>query len=532
MRSLVFSFTLSVLALCAGLAEAQSVSFRRVAGDFPVDVSPQAVAIADLNKDGHLDLAVANSDSDDVSVLWGRGDGTFLQYCSNQATQSCSTDNDCQGGTCNPPGITIPTGIEPMAIAIGDFNNDGQLDIVTADNIGNTATVLLNQGGMAFGDGISTATGNSPTAVVVGDFNGDGKLDVATANSFDDTVTVLFGTGDGNFLQYCSNQVTQPCSTDNDCQGGTCNVPSVTIPTGSEPIGLAVADLNGDKVLDLVVTNSSGGASATGTISVLIGTGTGTFLQYCSNQATQSCSTDNDCQGGTCGPPEISSTAFNVPVAVTVADVNGDGKLDLIVANEDGDSASILLGNGDGTFQGAANVDVGSSPESVVAADFNGDGKVDFATANSFDDSVSVAVGNGDGTFMPAVDFAVAPGPSGVATGDLNGDGKPDIVSANTDDDSASVLLNTSGQTVCVGDCDGSGDVSVNELITMVDIALGNLPVSSCTAGDANGDGTIEINEIITAVNNALNGCPAASPTGTPATTATPTPPTATPTPT
>jgi hypothetical protein len=403
-----------------------------VPGDFPVDLTPQAVAIADLNNDGPLDLAVANADSDDVSILWGRGDGTFLQYCSNQPTQTCRTDNDCQGATCNPPGIIVPTGIGPMAIATGDFDKDGKLDIVTADNIGNTVTVLLNQGGMAFADGMPTDTGNSPTAVVVGDFNGDGKLDVATANSFDNTVTVLFGTGDGNFT-----------------------ATPTTIPVGAKPIGLAAADLNGDKVLDLVVTNSSGGASATGTISVLIGTGTGTFLQYCSNQTTQSCSTDNECQGGTCEPPEISSTAFNIPVAVTVADVNGDGKLDLIVANEDGDSASVLLGNGDGTFQGAVNVDVGTSPESVVAADFNGDGKLDMATSNNFDNSVSVAIGNGDCTFMPAVDFAVGAGPVGIATGDLNADGKPDIVSANSDDDSVSVLLNTIN--TCLLKVDGTG---------------------------------------------------------------------------
>jgi hypothetical protein len=484
MRSECFWVAL-VLAFCAAMVDAQSVSFRRVPGDFPVGFYPQAVAVGDFNKDGQLDVAVANVDSDDVSILWGRGDGTFFQYCSNQPTQSCRTDNDCQGATC---GITVFTGSGPMAVAIGDFNNNGQLDIVTADNIGSTVTVLLNQGGTAFGDGIPTATGSSPAAVVVGDFNADGKLDVATANNLDNTVTVLFGTGDGNFT-----------------------ATPTTIPVGAEPIGLAVADLNGDKVLDLVVTNSSGGNNATGTISVLIGTGTGAFTAQ----------------------PEISSTAFNVPVAVTVADVNGDGKPDLIVANEDGDTASILLGNGSGAFQGAPNVGVGTSPESVVAVDFDGDGKVDLATSNNFDDTVSVALGNGDGTFKLAVDFTVGSGPVGIAAADLNKDGKPDIVSANGNDNSVSVLLNTSGQAVCVGDCDGSGDVSINELITMVDIALGNQSVSACTAGDADNSGTIEINEIITAVNSALNGCPAASPTGTPASTATPTPtPSPTPTPT
>ena len=487
MHSGFFSVGVSMLALWAAAAQAQPASFHRVPGDFLVE-GPVAVAVGDFDKDGNLDAAVPSVDLDEVSVLWGAGDGSFLQYCAEQPTQSCRTNSDCQSGTCNPPGITITTGIGPMAVAVGDFNNDGLPDIVTADSVGNTVSVLLNQGGRAFGDSITTDAGSSPVAVVVGDFNADDNLDVATANSLDNTVTVLLGTGDGNF-----------------------DAAPAIIPVDEEPSGLATADLNGDHVLDLVVTNSSGGASGDGSLSVLLGTGAGDFTEV--------------------AQPAVPSTVFSVPFAVAIGNVNGDDIPDLIVANDDDDSAAILLGNGDGTFHPVGNVDVGASPESVVAGDFNGDGKLDFATGNYFGDSVSVASGNGDGTFAPAVDFAVGAGPLGVAAGDLNGDGKLDIVSANNYDGSVSVLLNITG--ACVGDCDGGGDVSINELITMVNIALGGTPVSACTAGDADGSGTIEINEIITAVNHALNGCPAASPTGTPAATATPTRlPTPTPTPT
>ena len=153
---------------------------------------------------------------------------------------------------------------------------------------------------------------------------------------------------------------------------------------------------------------------------------------------------------------------------------------------------------------------VGSFPEGVVAADFNGDQKTDIATSSNFEDKVSVLLGVGDGTLMPAVNFDVGAGPFGLAAADLNRDGRQDITSANIDEGTATVLLNETEPPAfeCVGDCNGDGQVTVNELIVMVNIALGNAPLSQCTAGDANTDGEITINEIIAAVNNTLSGCP------------------------
>jgi hypothetical protein len=237
-----------------------------------------------------------------------------------------------------------------------------------------------------------------------------------------------------------------------------------------------------------------------------------------------------------------------VPVAVTTADLNGDHNPDVIVANNEGDTVSVLLNNGNlanhcsVTTASPCSVDadcsqgetcvpllapsstlsssfsVASSPEWVVAADFDGDGRMDIATSGDFDDKVSVLLGNGDGTFMlavssdgalnPAVNFDVGAAPYGIMAADLNGDGRPDIASANTEDGTVSVLINTTGVSqACGGDCNGDGEVTVNELITMVNIALGNANVSTCLAGDADGSGEITINEIIVAVNNALNGC-------------------------
>jgi hypothetical protein len=427
-------------ALAASVAPAlATINFTRTSTDTSVGSTPVAMVSADFNADGKADLAVANNDSDDVSVLYGNGDGTFLDS-----------------------GASFQVGIAPSAIAVGDFNGDGKPDIVAASELDNTVSVLLNQG-TVFGSALTADTGSSPEGIVVGDFNGDGKLDVATADYFDDTVTILLGVGDGTFGL------------------------GQAIVVGAAPVGLVAVDLDGDHKLDLVVANSSGGADATGTLTVLKGVGDGTFVTE----------------------PEITSSLFNVPTAIVSADFNGDGKPDLAVANQNNDTITVLLGDGTGvTFQVITPAPpVAGFPYGMVAADFDGDGKVDIATSGNFDDNVSVLIGSGDGTFKPKVDFSVGVAPTGLVATDFNGDGKLDIASASEADNTVSVLLN-SVAIACVGDCDGSGDVTVNELIIMVNIALGNQTVSACLAGDADQSGDITINEIITAVNNALNGCP------------------------
>jgi hypothetical protein len=130
-----------------------------------------------------------------------------------------------------------------------------------------------------------------------------------------------------------------------------------------------------------------------------------------------------------------------------VGDFNGDGKLDLAVAimgnpNSNG-SVDVLLGNGDGTFQAGTSYVVGSRPNSIAVGDFNGDGKVDLAVANQSSDSVSVLAGNGDGTFQPAVNFGAGSFPYSVAVGDFNGDGKPDLAVASAGSNNVTILMNT-----------------------------------------------------------------------------------------
>jgi hypothetical protein len=240
--------------------------------------------------------------------------------------------------------------------------------------------------------------------------------------------------------------------------------PPVSYPVVN-PQSVAVGDFNGDGKQDLVVTDA-----ATNGVSVLLGNGDGSF------QAAQG------------------FAAGYSPDFVAVADVNGDGKPDLVVADAGGyghsGGVSVLLGNGDGTFQAPRTFGAGLHPISVAVADFNGDGKPDLAVAN-LGGGVSVLLGNGDGTFQAAQNFAAGSAPESVAVGDFNGDGKSDLVVANNSSSNVSVLLGNGDGTfqaaqsfttgsgpfsVAVGDFNGDGklDLAVTNVGAGVSVLLGN----------------------------------------------------------
>jgi hypothetical protein len=405
--------------------------------DGPIDITA-----GDFNDDGHLDVATANNLSDDVTVFLGDGAGALT----TSFTASCSD--------------------APAAIAAGNLDGGEVLDLVVSKELGNSIGVFIGNGDGTFADEVVYEMGNSPEGIVLADFNEDEILDVATADLFGNTVSVRLGDGDGTFGE---RLVT-------DVPGG--------------PHWMAVGRLDGNETLDLAVTLYD---EIPAGLLTLLGNGDGTFVM-----------------AGT-----AAAVVNDSPRGVTLADFNGDDNLDAGVATEAEDLVDVLLGNGDGTFGTAVSYEVGGFPESVVAGDYNGDGIVDLASADSFgtldfDGSVSVLVGNGDGTFQEAVSFEVDPGAYGLVAADLDDDRLPDIVTANLDGMTISILRNTGTppSPSCVGDCNGDGTVSINELIVGVNIALGTFSVDECVAFDANGDGMVGINELIQAVNNALGGCP------------------------
>jgi hypothetical protein len=164
------------------------------------------------------------------------------------------------------------------------------------------------------------------------------------------------------------------------------------------------------------------------------------------------------------------------PTSVTVGDFNGDGQLDLAVANNGTNTVSIFLGKGGGAFQAAVNYPAGTNPTSVTAGDFDGDGKLDLAVANGGSGNVSILLGNGDGTFQTRLDYSVASAPRSLAVGDFNGDGKLDLVVANSGSGNISVLL-------------GNGDGTFQPAVAY---PAGPNP-NSVGAGDFNGDGKVDL---------------------------------------
>jgi len=359
---------LGATALGVGLA---GTSFLNVTNsDLETISSPLFIAVGDFNGDGIPDLAVANYYSYSVTILLGNGDGTFTSK------------------------TTLQTEPDPEYIAVADFNGDGILDLAVPNVNQNTVTVFLGDGDGTFtATATSPATGDAPESITVGDFNGDGIPDMAAANvcgndpscqSLAGTVTILLGNGDGTFTASPSSPA-----------------------TGVDPDSIAVGDFNGDGIPDLAVANLWGTVigDETGTVTVLLGNGDGTFT-------------------ATATSPETGAN----PGFVAVGDFNGDGISDLAVSNNASDDLTILLGNGDGTFVTAANPPTGSAPVGIAVGDFNEDGIPDLAVANNAAETLTVLLGNGNGTFSTETTVSVGgEGSKAVAVADFNGDGVPDL---------------------------------------------------------------------------------------------------------
>lgn len=429
-------------------------------------VIPTAIATADLNHDGHVDLVVTNTyggafNFGSADVMLGNGDGTFqppVSYNSAENSESVALGDlngdkipDMAVATLNSNSVNtflgngdgsfrsggeFTAGDGSMSIGAGDFNGDGALDLIVANNgIGTTfngnlspgnVSLLTGNGDGSFQSGRNTPAGHKPTSVAAADFNGDGKADLAAAD-FNGALNILLGGGDGSFDTGHSygggDSLTSVVAGDFNHDGrmdlaaaslhsngigvffgngdGTFEKSGI-YHAGASPRSVVASDFNADGNLDLAVANEVRGAP--GIISILLGNADGTFL-----------------------PPVAYGAGFR-PKAVGVGDFNGDGKLDLAVANLTSHNVSVLLGNGDGTFRDAVNYITGRQPRSVAVGDFNGDGKPDLVVANSGTSKVSVFLGNGDGTFQKAVRYAAGHGPNFVAVADVNGDDRPDLI--------------------------------------------------------------------------------------------------------
>jgi hypothetical protein len=368
---------LFVFFMCCTGMEAQKITFTPSPGSpITVGANPNAMVIADFNRDGKLDMAVTNYGTSTINILLGQGNNQY-------ANASGSPFNATAG---------------PICIVTADFNNDGFLDLATADYTAGSMSIYLGNGDGTFQFSSSPITGESRSYyITLGDFNGDGKPDLAQCNAGTNSVYVMLGQGDGTFVQSAGSPIT----------------------VGYYPYCVTSGDLNGDGKLDLVAVNGNGNS-----LSLLLGNGDGTFTPSASSPMT----------------------VGNNPRQATIADFNGDGKYDLAVTNLNANTMSILLGDGAGNFTNAPGspIATGQYPYWSTAADFDMNGTVDLAVTNAISNTVEIFPGNGDGTFGITDTIPNAGDPHGaVLAMDLNGDNKPDIVVADYAASSVNILMNT-----------------------------------------------------------------------------------------
>ena len=393
------------------------------------------------------------------------------------------------GGTLATP-VTYSTGTATRGVALGDLNGDNKLDAVASNFTSGNVSVLIGNGNGTFDAAVNHSVNGNPRIIRLSDFNGDGKLDAAVANSGSHNVSVLIGKGDGSFSASASYAVA----------------------SSGSPVGLAVADLNGDGRPDIATANST-----PGNVSVLINNGNGTFsthVEYSvggsgnlnvmladlngdgkndivtSNFSSANISVLLNNGNGTFGSGTTYSAGTN-PYPVSIADVNSDGSLDVAVANYGSDNISIFINNGDGTLAAVVNYGVGDIPQGIILTDLNGDGKADIANTDNNAHTVTTYMNSGTGTFVSSTSYSVLPAsfPLDITAGDLNGDGKNDVVSANSGSGNISVFLNQVTDVFYAKTSTGRvsiGTSSTKSKFTIVDTGIGSVASGSFAIRSSN----------------------------------------------
>jgi IPT/TIG domain-containing protein/VCBS repeat protein len=389
---------------------------------YGVGQGPDAVRLADFDGDGVVDMAFINRNADPGQIQWrrGLGDGTF-DRTRNTFSLPCGSPS------------------APVSMAVGDMNGDGLPDLAIVDSGTSSVTIAIATGSVplfAIPEGlcyiVAASAGATPQRVAVGDLDGDGNLDVVTSNLREASVSVLLGDGHGRL-------------------GSTRTFPTGAS-AGSRPLGLAVADFDGDGLADVITVELE-----TDTMSFLKGDGHGGLALPVLRQVgdrpgavaigdfdrdgrtdaivvSQSSDTVSVLRGSPTGP--VSAEGITVgqnPSAGVSADLNHDGWDDVVVTNQDEDSIDVFANDRTGRLVLARTLLVrgGAGPSDVVVADFDGDGNLDLCVSGQFSNSVFVFLGTGDFGFGPPQETVFdASFPIALATGDWNQDGAVDIAVA------------------------------------------------------------------------------------------------------
>jgi hypothetical protein len=449
---------ITLFPLISTIAEAQLAFEPKVA--FPTGNEPNWIASGDLDGDGDIDLVTANSATTTISVLKNNGNATFV------------------------PHVTYTVGSRPVAVALGDIDGDSDLDAVTANQNTNNVSVLRNNGNGTFAAQTLYALGSSPASVILSDVDNDNDLDIA-AGRFD-SVAILRNAGGGTFLPAVSYPVAGSiqgiAAGDLDGDGdrdlvaarlhdsiavlknngnGTFQSPvSFSILPGRFSKRVALADFDADSDLDVVSANQNAV-----TTSVLFNNGDGSFGaattfqtgdMFTFGMSVEARDMNEDgspdiiiANGGNAAPPTVSvlinrgngtfRSALNVgmlytrilpfsPLAVTVADFDGDGHRDIAASGVSYGSAVALALNRPAIFDYPVDYPTGTAPTSIASADFDGDNDKDIVVVNNGSGTFSIRLNNGNGTFAPAVSYSAGVSPYAVSVGDFDNDSDVDLV--------------------------------------------------------------------------------------------------------
>jgi hypothetical protein len=511
---------------------------------FAPEIPPRYLAVGDFNGDGKLDLAITGDIGISVGyfICLGNGDGTFK--------------------------TAVPYSLVPdsnyWAIAAADFNGDGKIDLVICNRANTGVVILIGRGDGTFQQTGSYLTDGTATYVAAADFNGDGVLDLAVADAAG--VTVLTGRGDGTFLaavNYVSGATgllavgdfNGDQRTDLAISGQTLNVMfgAQTVSTATALTSSANPSVAGQTVTFTATVTSLGlnggpvafggvafydGASLLGNRSVSGGQAAfatsrlspGVHViraQFTSGNAyVPSSATFSQTINGvpSAGFTALKYSAQTIYKSIAVADLNLDGKMDLMIPDYANGGVGIYPGLGDGTFPSVSRQGTYFGPSQVAVSDLNGDGLPDLAIGSDVQPGVLLYMNNGDGTFRSQPSLSGGPTTSLIAV-DLNGDDRADFVSASPQYGRISVLLNNGNWTfqpaityysasqpfqLAYGDFNGDGKtdlVVINQLDNNVNILLGNgdgtfpslgiYPAcpqpSGVAVGDFNGDGRLDL---------------------------------------
>ncbi len=381
-------------------------------------INPYSVYMADIDGDGMTDIIVV-SGSKTVSVYRNTSSNDTVLFA---------------------PKINFITGTDPSSVSIGDLDGDGKPDIVVTNSSDNTVSVFKNSstsGSVSFANKVDFITGSTPVSVTISDLDGDGWPDLVVANQFSNSISVLRNITTKNTIN------------------STSFASKVDYATGNQPKCVLTGNLDGNGKLDIAIANW-----ASNTISLFRNTSSIGTISF---------------------NAKVDYNAGSGSQSISIGDLDGDGKPDLVVANSVDIVVSLFHNTSSSdtiTFDPKIDLPAGNSPFGISICDMNGDGKLDLAVVNSMDNNVSIynnTSTSGSISFATKYNYLTGSNPVSISAGDINGDGKPDLVIVNENDNTVSVIRNTSKIPTLISFAPTSGSAGATITISGTDFTEATL---------------------------------------------------------